>query len=101
MSAGKLIREAAQENGLPERRLRSERIGLRGYRFSVSWPRAFPEEGKHSERGLDFCGRLVEEHLSAAITPRRPPYPWDLPLWAYEKGGWPSDGVILVSHKTL
>lgn len=65
-----------------------KQLGLKAYRFSVSWPRVMPEEGKVSEKGLDFYRALVDELLSAGITPLCTLYHWDLPLWVHEKGGW-------------
>jgi beta-glucosidase len=70
-----------------------KKIGLKAYRFSVSWPRVMPEEGKVNEKGLDFYRNLVDELLSAGITPLVTLYHWDLPLWVHEKGGWLSDSV--------
>ena len=34
-------------------------MGLKAYRFSVSWPRVMPEEGVVNETGLDFYRNLV------------------------------------------
>lgn len=70
-----------------------KQIGLKAYRFSISWPRVMPEEGKVNEKGLDFYRSLVDELLSAGITPLCTLYHWDLPLWVHEKGGWLSDSV--------
>ena len=70
-----------------------KQLGLKAYRFSVSWPRVMPEEGKVNEKGLDFYRELVSELLSAGITPLCTLYHWDLPLWVHEKGGWLSASV--------
>ena len=70
-----------------------KKIGLKAYRFSVSWPRVIPEEGKVNEKGLDFYRALVDELLSAGITPLCTLYHWDLPLWVHKKGGWLSESV--------
>ena len=38
-------------------------LGLKGYRFSIAWPRIFPYgKGKINEKGVDFYSRLVDEH---------------------------------------
>ena len=45
-------------------------IGLRAYRFSVSWPRVLPEGvGRVNEAGLAFYDRLVDQlsHPSVAV----------------------------------
>lgn len=70
-----------------------KQIKLKAYRFSVSWPRVMPEVGKVNEKGLDFYRALVDELLSAGITPLVTLYHWDLPLWIHEKGGWLADSV--------
>ncbi|MCJ7727344.1 MAG: family 1 glycosylhydrolase, partial [Actinobacteria bacterium] len=36
-------------------------IGVNAYRFSVSWPRIFPEKGKYNKKGMEFYKRLVNE----------------------------------------
>jgi beta-glucosidase len=44
-------------------------IGATGYRFSIAWPRIFPEgAGKPNAKGLDFS-RLVDELLAAGNEP--------------------------------
>src|SRR5262245_45372502 len=55
-------------------------IGATAYRFSISWPRIFPEgTGKPNARGVDFYSRLVDELLAAGIEPFATLYHWDLP----------------------
>src|SRR5450755_1637953 len=45
-------------------------LGLRAYRFSVSWPRVMPTgAGAVNDKGLDFYDRLVDELLGAQIDP--------------------------------
>ncbi|HVJ14086.1 MAG TPA: GH1 family beta-glucosidase [Polyangiaceae bacterium] len=64
-------------------------IGLRGYRFSVSWPRVLPEgTGQINQRGLDFYDRLVDALLAAGIEPYLTLFHWDYPLALYQRGGW-------------
>src|SRR5205814_6699999 len=41
-------------------------MGLNAYRFSISWPRIFPDGyGRLEARGLDFYSRLVDALLEA------------------------------------
>lgn len=55
-------------------------IGANAYRFSISWPRIFPEGiGKPNAKGLDFYSRLVDALLEAGIEPFATLYHWDLP----------------------
>jgi beta-glucosidase len=69
-------------------------LGLRAYRFSVSWPRVLPEgRGEVNAAGLDFYDRLVDALLSAEIEPFATLYHWDLPQRLQEQGGWASREV--------
>ncbi len=64
-------------------------IGLKGYRFSVSWPRVIPKgTGAINPKGLDFYNRLVDTLLEAGIQPWVTLFHWDLPLALYHRGGW-------------
>ena len=66
------------------------RLGLRAYRFSVSWPRIQPAGTGHvNQDGLDFYDRLVDELLGNGIEPMLTLDHWDLPLVLEESGGWP------------
>ncbi|MGL4651491.1 MAG: GH1 family beta-glucosidase, partial [Caldilineaceae bacterium] len=64
-------------------------LGLQAYRFSVSWPRVFPDgRGTIEPRGVDFYNRLVDGLLEAGITPYLTLYHWDLPQALQDEGGW-------------
>jgi beta-glucosidase len=64
-------------------------LGLTGYRFSVAWPRIFPEgRGRPNPAGLDFYKRLVDELRQAGIEPFPTLYHWDLPQALQDAGGW-------------
>jgi beta-glucosidase len=55
-------------------------IGLRAYRFSISWPRIrLAGDTGFNKAGIDFYDRLVDELLAAGITPVATLYHWDLP----------------------
>ncbi|MGW5399563.1 GH1 family beta-glucosidase [Streptomyces sp. NPDC003952] len=70
-------------------RLMSE-LGLGAYRFSVSWSRVQPTgRGPAVQKGLDFYRKLVDELLSAGVTPALTLYHWDLPQELEDAGGWP------------
>ena len=65
-------------------------LGLKSFRFSVSWPRVLPEgRGAVNAAGLDFYDRLVDELLENDIEPCVTLYHWDLPLALEDAGGWP------------
>ena len=64
-------------------------MGLQIYRMSVAWPRVLPEgQGKVNQAGLDFYDSLIDELLSAGITPYVTLFHWDFPLALYQLGGW-------------
>jgi len=66
-------------------------LGLKTYRFSVAWPRIFPQgTGTPNPKGLDFYNRLVDELLAANIQPYCTLFHWDLPQALEDKGGWQS-----------
>ena len=62
-------------------------LGVRAYRFSVAWPRVFPEPGRLNPRGLDFYSRLVDALGDAGIEPFLTIFHWDTPLWLEGMGG--------------
>ena len=69
-------------------------MGLKSYRFSISWSRVIPEEGKVNPEGLKFYSDLVDELLANGIEPLVTIFHWDLPMWVYKKGGWLSEGIV-------
>lgn len=69
-------------------------LGLKSYRFSVSWSRVMPEKGRINPKGIAFYSDLVEELRKNDIEPIVTIYHWDLPLWVQEMGGWMSKAII-------
>jgi beta-glucosidase len=64
-------------------------MGLGAYRFSIAWPRIFPEGvGRPNAEGLDFYRRLIDELHAADIEPYVTLYHWDLPQALQDRGGW-------------
>jgi beta-glucosidase len=65
-------------------------LGVDAFRFSISWPRVFPDgRGPVNRAGLDFYDRYVDELLGAGIEPVATLYHWDLPQALEDAGGWP------------
>lgn len=71
-------------------------MGLKSYRFSISWSRVIPEEGKVNPQGIQFYSDLVDELIAAGIEPLVTIFHWDMPVWVYKKGGWMSEKIILL-----
>jgi beta-glucosidase len=64
-------------------------IGVNAYRFSLAWPRVFPEPGRVNEAALDHYEKLIDALLEAGIEPWVTLYHWDLPQHLEDAGGWP------------
>src|SRR5579863_3318329 len=62
-------------------------LGVSVYRFSIAWPRVFPDgTGAPNPKGLDYYNRVLDELLKNNITPYVTLFHWDLP--AALPGAW-------------
>ncbi|GHC05413.1 family 1 glycosylhydrolase [Cerasicoccus arenae] len=64
-------------------------IGVKAYRFSLSWPRLIPNGvGKVSKAGVRFYNALINELLANDIEPWITLFHWDYPYELFRRGGW-------------
>lgn len=71
-----------------------QQIGLKAYRFSISWSRVIPERGKVNEKGLQFYKNLVSSLRAAGIEPMVTLFHWDLPAWLVKDQGWDGETIV-------
>lgn len=72
------------------------KAGFSSYRFSISWPRIYPDDsGKINQKGIDFYNNLINELVKNNITPIATLYHYDMPVWVDKKfDGWYGRGII-------
>ncbi|MCX6402679.1 MAG: family 1 glycosylhydrolase, partial [Actinobacteria bacterium] len=71
------------------------KLGVQSYRFSIAWPRLFPQgDNVREERGFDFYNRLIDELIANDIEPLITLYHWDLPQTLQDKGGWQNREIV-------
>jgi len=74
-------------------------MNLNAYRFSLAWPRLFPQGwgpargGTVNRAGFDHYDRLIDGLLARDVTPMVTLYHWDLPVVLQDVGGWRSRDV--------
>lgn len=70
-------------------------LGIKAYRFSLSWARIFPEgTGEVNEKGVKFYSDLIDELLKNGIEPYITLFHWDYPYALHKKGGWLNEECI-------
>lgn len=71
-------------------------LGIKAYRFSISWPRVLPNgRGEVNKKGIKFYKKLVNELKENGIEPLATIYHFDLPNCLQEEyGGWSSRKII-------
>ena len=69
-------------------------LGVKAYRFSISWPRILMDgTGRINTKGIDFYDRLIHLLLSHSIEPYITVFHWDLPYALHVRGGWTNPSV--------
>ncbi len=71
-------------------------LGLKTYRFSISWPRVIPDgNGAINEKGLKFYDDLINELIANNIVPMVTVYHWDMPQALEEQyHGWENRQIV-------
>ncbi|KAK9060100.1 hypothetical protein SSX86_020804 [Deinandra increscens subsp. villosa] len=71
-------------------------MGMDAYRFSISWPRIFPNgSGQINQAGIDHYNALINSLLAHGIEPYVTLYHWDLPQALEDKyNGWLDAQII-------
>ena len=66
-----------------------KRMGVKNYRFSLSWPRLIPNGvGEVNEEGVAFYNALIDELIANDIRPFVTLFHWDYPSALQAKGAW-------------
>lgn len=69
-------------------------LGIRAFRFSISWPRLFPSgDTERNEKGFAFYDDVINYLIQKNITPYLTLYHWDLPQILQDKGGWSNRSI--------
>ncbi|WP_109299713.1 glycoside hydrolase family 1 protein [Aquimarina sp. AU474] len=70
-------------------------LGLKIFRFSISWPRIIPHgTGDVNTKGVDFYNNVIDYCLKVGIQPWITTYHWDLPQKLQDKGGWTNREIV-------
>lgn len=70
--------------------------GFSSYRFSISWPRLYPDaSGQVNQKGIGFYNNLIDALVENNIEPIVTLYHYDMPQWIDEKfNGWYGRGIV-------
>lgn len=70
-------------------------LGIKAYRFSISWARIMPEgTGRVNEKAIALYRNMILEMKKNNIVPYLTMYHWELPQALQDKGGWLNEESI-------
>lgn len=70
-------------------------LGVKAYRFSISWARIMPTgTGEVNEKAVVLYRDMMKEMIKNGITPYITMYHWELPQALQNKGGWLNEDLI-------
>lgn len=70
-------------------------LGVKAYRFSLSWSRLMPEgTGRVNEKAVTLYRDMITEMKKNGIEPYITLYHWELPQSLQEKGGWLKEDIV-------
>ncbi len=70
-------------------RIARQELNIRSFRFSISWPRIFPNgRGTVNTKGIDYYQRLTDALLENSIRPLCTLFHWDFPQALMAQGAW-------------
>lgn len=70
-------------------------LGVKAYRFSVSWSRIMPEgTGRVNVKAVALYRDMIAKMKENGITPYLTMYHWELPQALQDRGGWLNEEII-------
>ena len=70
-------------------------LGIKAYRFSISWARIMPEgTGRVNENAIALYRDMIQEMKKNGVVPYLTMYHWELPQALQDKGGWLNEDSI-------
>ncbi len=70
-------------------------LGVKAYRFSVSWARIMPNgTGEVNQKAIEMYRDMIQELRNAGIEPYLTMYHWELPQALEDIGGWENETII-------